>query len=174
MTDKNLPSIDYLHKRLRYEPETGKLFWRDCEDMPVQWRARYAGKEAFTALSTHGYPYGAVDDRKFSAHRIIWAIHHGYWPRDQIDHINGIRVDNRISNLRVVTHEENQRNSSMKRNNTSGVTGVSWNKLRSKWMARIMIDGRYRHLGSFDTLDAAAEVRAEASRKHGYTDRHGT
>jgi len=174
MTDKDLPTIEYLHKRLRYEPETGKLFWRDCEEMPKKWRTRYAGREAFTAVNNHGYRQGAIDDVRFSVHRVIWALHTGEWPADQIDHINGVRDDNRISNLRVVTNKENQRNRSMQRNNTSGVCGVYWNKAKGKWQARIMVDGRYKCLGLFSSFDAAAAARAEASRQHGFTDRHGT
>lgn len=173
MTDKNLPSIDYLHKRLRYEPETGKLFWRDCDEMPKRWRTRWAGKEAFTA-NGKGYKRGRIDDVNFQAHRVIWALHNGEWPTDQIDHINAVRDDNRISNLRAVTNAENQRNVSMKSNNTSGVCGVSWCNKRGKWLAQIGVDGRTRNLGRFTTFDAAAAARAEASRQHGFTDRHGT
>lgn len=173
MTDKNLPSIDYLHKRLRYEPETGKLFWRDCEEMPKKWRTRYAGNEAFTSANGHGYRKGSIYGVMFQAHRVIWAIHYGEWPSDQIDHINGVRNDNRISNLRVVTNQENGRNSSMRSDNTSGVCGVCWHKASGKWHAHIMVDGRSKHLGLFPTIAAAAAARAEASRRYGFTDRHG-
>lgn len=174
MTDKNLPSIDYLHKRLRYEPETGKLFWRDCEEMPKKWRTRWAGKEAFTSENGVGYCRGSIDAVMFLAHRVIWAIHYGEWPSDQIDHINGVRNDNRISNLRVATNVENQRNMSMNRSNTSGVCGVSWCKARGKWLAYIGVGGRTINIGRFTTIDAAAAARAEASRRYGFTDRHGT
>lgn len=174
MTKKDLPSIEYLHKRLRYEPETGKLFWRDCEEMPEWWRARYAGKEAFTSIDGMGYRHGSIDGVLFKAHRVIWAIHYGELPSDQIDHINGIKSYNRISNLRVVTAQENARNASMRSDNTSGVCGVYWDKTYKKWRARIKIDGRFKHLGYFTTIEAAAEARAEASRRYGFTDRHGT
>lgn len=174
MTDKNLPSIDYLHKRLRYEPETGKLFWRDCEEMPKGWRTRWAGNEAFTSDNGQGYRQGAIGGVHFEAHRVIWSIHYGEWPSDQIDHINGVRADNRISNLRVVTAQENRRNASMRRDNTSGVCGVCWHKNKKKWMAKIKIDGCDKYLGLFTTIEAAAAARAEASRRYGFTDRHGT
>lgn len=174
MTGKNLPSIDYLHKRLRYEPETGKLFWQDCEEMPKRWRTRWAGKEAFTSDNGKGYRQGSIGGMYFEAHRVIWPIHYGEWPSDQIDHINGVRNDNRISNLRVVTAKENRRNASMRSDNTSGVCGVYWHKAGGKWHARIMVDGRSKHLGLFTTFDAAAAARAEASRRYGFTDRHGT
>lgn len=174
MTKENLPSIEYLHKRLRYEPETGKLFWRDCEEMPEWWRARYAGTEAFTPDDGRGYRSGAIGGVKFKAHRVIWALHTGEWPSDQIDHLNGFRDDNRIINLRVVTSKENNRNASMQRNNTSGVCGVYWHKAAGKWKAQITVDGSYKHLGLFTAFEDAAEARAEALRQHGFTDRHGT
>jgi hypothetical protein len=174
MTDKNLPSIEYLHKRLRYEPETGKLFWRDCEEMPACWRARWPGREAFANINRDGYWKGNIDDRSFTAHRVIWAIYNGSWPVGAIDHIDGDRQNNRITNLRDATHVQNSRNRALMATNTSGVCGVDWYKPCKKWRARVYSEGRYIYLGLFDTIDAASSARAEASRQYGFTDRHGT
>jgi hypothetical protein len=171
---KSLPSVDYLRKRLRYEPETGKLFWLDYEGMSKSWRARWAGKEAFTADGDRGYLRGGVDSKKILAHRAAWALHYGEWPCNQIDHINGLTGDNRIVNLRVVTSQENLRNVSMRRNNTSGVTGVYFHNTNNKWVVQIKLDGRHKYLGSFSTIEEATEVRKEASAKYGFTERHGT
>lgn len=170
---KPLPPIDYLHQRLRYEPDTGKLFWLDYEGMPQNWRVRYAGKEAFAIVHSSGYLTGKIDGSIYKAHRVAWAIYHGEEPTDQIDHINGIKADNCISNLRVVTNQENHRNSPRLRNNTSGVTGVSWNKKKQKWQALVMVNGRHKYLGCFDILEEAAIARAEASRLYGFSERHG-
>ena len=174
MTAKELPAVDYLRKRLRCDPAAGKLFWLDCAEMSYRWRTRYAGKEAFTTVSGNGYLYGSVNSVKMRAHRVIWALCHGEQPSDQIDHINGIRTDNRIENLRVVSRQENMRNTALLRNNTSGVCGVSWNKARGKWLAHIKIDGRLKNIGLFDRLEDAAVARAEASARYGFTKRHGT
>ena len=174
MTTKELPAVDYLRKRLRYEPETGRLFWLDCAEMPSRWRTQFVGKEALTTVSGNGYLWGSVNNVQLRAHRVIWALFHGEQPSDQIDHINGIRADNRIENLRVVSRQENMRNTALLRNNTSGVCGVSWNKARGKWLAHIKIDGRLKNLGLFDSLDEAKAVRAEASARYGFTKRHGT
>ena len=173
MTAKELPAVDYLRKRLRYEPETGKLFWLDCAEMPSHWRTQFAGKEAFTSVCG-GYRTGGIKYSGFRAHRVAWAIHYGEWPSNQIDHINGIRTDNRIENLRVVTPQENSRNIKMFNTNTSGVTGVSWVKARGKWMAMISVKGRNKNLGYFQSIDEATAVRAEASARYGFTKRHGT
>lgn len=170
---KSLPSVDYLRKRLRYEPETGKLFWLDYEGMPNNWRVRWVGKEAFTANS-YGYRQGEIDDVKFQAHRVAYAIHYGESPDGFIDHINGVKDDNRINNLRVVSQRENCRNATMQNNNKSGVNGVHWHKAAGKWTAQIRVDYRSKHLGLFDTLEEAAAARKEASAKYGFTERHGT
>ena len=171
---KSLPSIDYLRKRLRYEPDTGKLFWLDHEGMPPMWRSRWAGKETFTSKTKKGYLCGRVGDAFFYAHRIAWVMYYGEWPSDQIDHINGVRDDNRIINLRVVNNQENQRNSTMRRDNTSGITGVVWNKTNRNWRATIRVDSRLINLGSFITLEEAAAARKQADIKYGFTERHGT
>jgi len=173
VTTKELPSVDYLRKRLSYCSETGRMFWRDCADMSNRWRAQFAGKEAFTAVCG-GYRTGSIDDAKFKAHRIAWAIHYGEWPSGQIDHKNGVRADNQIENLRVATQQENMRNRAMNRNNTSGTCGVTWCKRQKKWKVQIKVDGRMIHLGLFDSLDDAAAARAEASARYGFTKRHGT
>lgn len=171
---KPLPSIDYLRKRLRYEPETGKLFWLDYEGMPNNWRARWADKEAFTSVTELGYLKGKIDGVTFKSHRVAYAIHHGVWPTLCIDHINGVRNDNRISNLRVVSQQENCHNATMQNNNKSGVNGVHWHKTAGKWVAQIGVNNRMKHLGLFNTIEEAAAARKEAADKHGYTERHGT
>ena len=93
MADRDLPSIDYLRQRLRYEPETGKLYWRDAPTLPKVWRIRYANGEAFTSDNSSGYRMGRIDCRGFLAHRVIWAIVNGAWPEGQIDHIDHDRAN---------------------------------------------------------------------------------
>lgn len=174
MTDKNLPSVEYLRKRLRYEPETGKLFWLDCEDMPQRWRTRWAGKEAFTAIGNHGYKTGSVNWKDFLAHRVAFAIFNGFWPKLCVDHINGIRSDNRIENLKEASMQDNARNSCMRKDNTSGVRGVTWNKKEGKWSVTINFDGKQRWVGNFMVLEDAKCARMNAAYENGYTSRHGT
>ena len=170
---KSLPSIGYLRQRLRYEPETGKLFWLDHEGMSNSWRTRWVGKEAFTA-QVNGYRRGLIDGVRFYAHRVAYSIHHGECPCDQIDHINGVKDDNRISNLRAVNNHENQKNRSMRRDNKSGVNGVFWHNPTGKWTAQVRVDRRCKHLGLFDTIEEAVAARKEADIKYGFTERHGT
>lgn len=87
---------------------------------------------------------------------------YGAWPDGEIDHINGDRKDNRLENLRLATSSENKQNIGLKSNNRSGFTGVSWFAAAKKWRADITIAGKMRHLGRFDTPEAAAEAYAKA------------
>ncbi len=180
-----LPSPETLRKLLRYEPETGKLFWRErgidwfedgghtAQHNMRSWNSRYAGKEALTAVNTDGYRRGTIFGTRYYAHRIIWTIVHGEWPQDELDHINGNPSDNRLENLRVVTHQENGRNQKLYCSNTSGVVGVSWHKRDETWRAEIKVDGKKIHLGYFDSFDDAVAARAAAEIELGFHANHG-
>ncbi len=153
-----------LRHILRYEPETGKLFWRERTDVGVQWNAKYANREAFTAIGSDGYHRGAVNYVSCLAHRVAWAIYYGEWPADEIDHINCNPADNRIANLRAATRSQNECNKRLKSNNRSGYKGVSWYARHSKWQASIRINGKSRGLGFYATREEAhaAYLRASA------------
>lgn len=185
MAAKALPSRDILNQLLRYEPETGKLFWRERtpdmfptgkyrrERVCAVWNSNYAGKEAFTAIDTHGYPYGNIFNRKFKAHRVIWCLVHGHWPVNDIDHIDGDCRNNRLENLRCVTHGENLKNQRRPSDNTSGVVGVCWHKQRSKWKAEIQSAGVKMHLGVFENFKDAVKARRDAEVCFGFHPNHG-
>lgn len=178
-------SPELLLRLFRYDPETGKLFWRNrtpdlfadgkhsAEHNCRVWNSGWAGKEAFTGIGNHGYRAGSIFDRKYLAHRVIWAITHGAWPCGQIDHINGVRDDNHIENLRAVSDAENKRNKKRYGTNTSGVVGVCWHKATGKWQARIAVGGERKHLGLFTSKDDAITARAAAEVEHGYHENHG-
>jgi len=165
MADRLSP--EYLHQRLRYEPSTGKLFWRHWPAHGALWNTRFAGKEAFTADNGKGYRQGMVDGRMLKAHRVIFAMVYGHWPAE-IDHINRDRANNRIENLRDVSRVENMRNKSMYGRNTSGATGVDWHKQIGRWQARIGVEGRLVYLGLFDDFAAAVAARKAAEVEYGY------
>ena len=172
---------EQARKLLRYEPETGKLFWLPRNRDPFSsdakmrsWNTRYAGREALSAINSKGYREGRVLGCNFVAHRVIWLMQTGKWPKADIDHINGVRHDNRLENLRAASRSENMRNAKRRSNNTSGVNGVYWNRWASKWEACIRINGRQKHLGYFSTVEAAASARIIANAQNGFSDRHGS
>ncbi len=169
-----------LRRLLRYDPETGKLFWRvrsvdlfvaaterKANGVCAVWNKRYAGTEALTAI-THGYQHGNIFDRRVRAHRAIFCMLHGYWP-DQVDHINGDRMDNRPHNLREVSVAENNRNIGASHKNTSGVPGVCWDRSRSKWLVRCS----KKQVGRFGNFADAVAARTNALRDQGYHQNHG-
>lgn len=174
-----MPDLDQMTLKalLRYEPETGKLFWRERTPEMFKggkhstWNARFAGKEAGT-FDRLGYRSVRAFGKFYKAHRIVWKIVHGEWP-DTIDHIDGNPSNNRIENLRSVSQSENCKNSRMRTDNTSGVRGVHWDKQYQKWCAEIWLKGKKKFLGYFDDKSQAIAARKSAEKKHGFHPNHG-
>lgn len=135
------------------------------------WNTKFAGKAA-GCHDGYGYIKIAVFEQKIQAHRAIWAIVHGVWPI-MIDHINHNGMDNRLSNLRDVGDPENSKNKEMLSRNTSGVTGVNWDRLTSKWRAKISVNNKHIHLGLFVDIEDAALARKQAELKYGFHSNHG-
>jgi hypothetical protein len=113
-----------------------------------------------------GYKQTRVDGKRYKNHRLIWLWHHGYFPENDLDHINRVRDDNRIENLREVNRVCNLLNAKQRKSNRSGVTGVSWYKESSKWCAGIKIHSKRIHLGLHDTILEAARARWDAEVKY--------
>lgn len=124
-------------------------------------------------ISGDGYHYIRVDGKKYKSHRLAWLYIHGHWPKDQIDHINHDRVDNRIVNLREATNVDNHRNRGMNCNNTSGCTGVHWHRQSQKWQAQIRVEGRQIYLGLFGEKRVAIATRKQAEKQYGFHVNHG-
>jgi len=130
MADKPDITPELLRQLMRYEPESGKLFWLNRSGSIVpdlrernSWNARYAGKEV-GAVNGKGYLTLEILRSSQKAHRVAWAIYYGEWPNGLIDHINGDRTDNRILNLRVVTIGESAKNRGLQKNNPSGYSAL--------------------------------------------------
>lgn len=163
--------ISYLHEAFELR-EDGRLFWRkrprehfkDARAWAT-WNAQYPGKEAGCRKANHGYIAVRINYRLMLAHRIAWAMTTGQWPAKEIDHRFGTRTDNRFSHLREATKSEQGQNVKLKKTNTSGFTGVSWSKQRKKWRADICLEQRSRHLGLYDTPEAAYAAYLAAKQK---------
>ena len=167
------PSPILLRRLLRYEPETGKLFWRarPLSMFPSKragriWNTRFAGKEAFTSLSAKGYKVGRVLGRNHYAHRVIWAMQTSSWPENEVDHRDTDPANNRWHNLREATHAQNMCNSGKQANNTSGYKGVCWDKQNEKWRAQIHYGGKCHYVGQFGTPEKAHAAYREAAEKY--------
>lgn len=164
---------------LRYEPETGKLFWlrRTPDQHPhnasrALWNGQFADKEALTFINHNGYYSGNVKSVGFLAHRVAWAIYYGEWPIFGLDHINGNKTDNRIANLREADHRENGKNTKLTSRSRFGVLGVGFVDRVGRWKAFINDENGLKHLGYFSTFHDAVAARKDAERRLGYHPNH--
>tara|TARA_Y100000310_G_scaffold304012_1_gene342795 strand:+ start:569 stop:1015 length:447 start_codon:yes stop_codon:yes gene_type:complete len=122
----------------------------------------------------HGYFVIRADGNRYYVHRLIWELMYGEIPKGlEVDHINGLEADNRIVNLRVVTHRINMMNRVIPCNNSSGRIGVHYDSWSKRWRAEIYVLGKRTPLGRFAKFEDAVQVRREAEIKHGYHENHG-
>jgi len=149
------------HEVFRYED--GKLYWRTSPRRGIA-----VGSQAGSIDKSRGYRVIHLDSKTYREHRVIFLMHHGYMPEYDCDHINRDRADNRIENLREVSRSCNMRNASISSRNTSGVTGVSWDKNNEKWLAQIRAEGRSIKIGRFEDFKDAVSARYEAEIKYGW------
>jgi hypothetical protein len=166
---KKLPSNKRLNELLRYNPQTGELRWKTNRRGTAK-----AGQLAGVIDKPHGYVKVCIDNVRYKAHRICYKMATG-WDVGifEIDHINGVRSDNRLSNLRMVDALTNRKNTKRRSDNTSGYTGVYFIKRSKKWRAQLKVNGKKVHLGCFEKLEDAVAVRAAADVKHGFHVNHG-
>jgi hypothetical protein len=159
-------TAEQLRAILEYDPETGIFVWRHRAECPKYWNTRYADKPAGTVVGT--YRIIIIEKRKYVASRLAWLWFYGKWPIDFVDHANGNKQDDRISNLRAATKSQNTANVGAPTHNTSGLKGVSWDKRRGKWRAQICYQNKRRELGLFNTASEAHKTYCdEAVRLHG-------
>ena len=158
-----------LKEHVHYDPDTG-IFTR----VKRSANAIQVGDVAGGLSKSNGYLVFHVLNKLWLAHRLAWLYSYGEWPEHQIDHINHNRTDNRLINLRAVTHQENAHNKSLLPKNTSGFNGVSWAKDRNKWRTQIEVFGKVIRLGSFEHIEDAIECRKKANVKYGFHPNHGS
>jgi hypothetical protein len=150
-----------VRRALSYDPETGVFIRKDTERLNGYGIGAVVG-----AKDENGYVKVWHAGRLWRAHRLAWLYVYGEWPHGQIDHINGIKSDNRIQNLRSVDHATNMENQrAARRDNNSNFLGVTWHKQALKWRARITVRGKQTHLGHFPTPEAAYERYQQAKRE---------
>lgn len=137
---------------LHYSEQSGQFIWLDNKNNRVK-KGDVAGH-----IDDHGYRRICIEGVEYRAHRLAWLYIFGVMP-EMIDHVNGIRTDNRLSNLRECTSSQNAINRKIQSNNKSGTTGVSWNKKESKWKAYAKIKGKIINLGTYMGKEEAINAR---------------
>ena len=185
MANPSYPSIDQLNQLLRYDLDSNKLYWRDrpeefFKDGPrdkqhsrAVFNATFSGTEAFTAVNGNGYQSGSILGVSIPAHVVIWAMATGAYPEAQIDHIDGNRLNNALSNLRPVTPLENARNAKRRHDCTSGQTGVSLYRPNGKWRAYVYVGGKMAWCKYYETKEEAIAARLKAQEDAGFHPNHG-
>lgn len=170
IADKLKVDCNLVRELLAYDPETGIFTWRErprsyFTSLRNQnaWNARNSGVRA-GSVNAIGYRSMRIGKKAFLEHRLAWLYVYGRMPIE-IDHINGVRSDNRIANLRECTRAENSQNHSIKRNNKSGVVGVSWSTSDKRWIAQIAANGARYRIGAFLSKDDAREAYLEAKKR---------
>jgi hypothetical protein len=149
---------DRVREIFSYNPAVGDLIWRVRTSKCVT-----LGSNAGWIDPKTGYRRIGVDNRIYQAHRLVWLYMTGMWPASQVDHKNTDKSDNRWTNLREATQQQNEQNKPLSKNNTSGYKGAFWHKNKKRWIASIRVDGRLRHLGSFDTAVDAHDAYCRAA-----------
>ncbi len=155
-----LPSQSKLREDFTYNAATGDF-------------TRYDGKWGY--INKDGYVQLTYEGEIYKAHRLIWKWWYGYDP-EQIDHVNGDRLDNRIDNLLNVDNKTNGRNRTKQRNNTSGFTGVVWHEHAGRWRSQIKVDQKQIPIGMYNTPQEAKEARDEFIKEfypNHFSERHG-
>jgi hypothetical protein len=145
------PIEETLRLALRYDPATGKLFWRD-NWYPSSRTSNKCGNE------WNGYIYFEHRGKRLSAHRVAWFLHYGEWPATEIDHIDGEGTNNRIENLRLADRAQNSMNRPMYKCNKIGYKGVSRKSDEKRYLARIAVNKVQHSLGYHDTAEEAARA----------------
>lgn len=154
-------TLEELKGALHYDPETGEFTWaRFCSPRAV------AGSRA-GAVYQNGYRMICFQRKDYPAHRLAWAFVHGVWPSANIDHINGNRTDNRISNLRDVPQTMNSQNQRRphKDKTSCQLIGATWDKMWKNWKAQVRLNGKTIYLGRFATAEEAHAAYLEGKRR---------
>lgn len=167
---KILPPTSYLHECFSYNLETGVLTWRRRPPKHFKsiatynrWNGHYTGKVA-GANQNRGYRHVGIDDSFWLMHRIIWKMMTGYDPTNTIDHKDGNKSNNRWDNLREATVSEQNWNSAIQGNSTTGRRGVSKSR-KGKYRAYITVDGKQKWIGVFKTIEDAGNARDIVARE---------
>lgn len=162
----SIPTQKNLTDNFNYDPNTG--------DLTFKHNSASGRQNAIATFShTRGYLSVLIGSKQYLAHRIIYMMMTGNFPEEHIDHINHIKHDNRWCNLRAVKQATNNKNMPKQINTKTGVVGVSLHKPTGKYRAYITVKSKAKHLGLFESIEAASAARDLANIQYGYHQNHG-
>lgn len=153
-------TYDRARELFEYDPETGNLLRK------VRYGRPCTPPKPMRTLDKRGYFQVNIKGEVLKVHRVVWLLAYGSFPNGYLDHINGDKTDNRLSNLRVVSHRENIRNSKARSNSTTGLKGVRRTANPNRWRAGVKVADRHIHLGYFDTPEEAHLAYCKAASKY--------
>lgn len=148
-------TAERLRELVIYNPDTGEFTWATS-------RVGARKGDICGRISQFGYREIGIDYKLYKANRLAWLYMTGSFSKFGIDHINRVRDDDRWCNLREANQSQNSANVARKKCNTSGQTGVTWDKDRNKWRVQIRIKGKKTNLGRYDNYDEAVKVSKDA------------
>jgi hypothetical protein len=161
--------LNVLKEYLHYNPDTGDFIWVKSPAYFLQ-----TGNIAGHISKSTGYSIVKLKGIKYKAHKLAWLFSYGTWPKSKIDHIDCIKHNNILSNLREVT--DSQSSCNIKRNslNSSGVKNIGWHKGSNRWRVRIAVKGKPAYCGYFSSLEEAEKIAiAKRIELHGEYVNHG-
>lgn len=169
-TSKEDLTQELIAKVLKYDALSGTLIWISN----LHSKRVVPNSRAGSLVKSTGYRNISLFGRTYLEHQLIWFICNGVWPKGQIDHINQIRDDNRIVNLRDVSKADNARNRSRNPNSKLGEHGIWFNIRTNKYVAEITLNGKKVYQKSFDDIDVAINERRIKSLELGFHTNHGS
>lgn len=181
---------EILKELMDYNPETGIFVWKErdiiyfnhCKKPEFScrlWNSRMVGKVSGTIFKTKNKFYYATSlscgekFKRYYMHRLAWMYMYGKFPNDEIDHLDGDGLNNKISNLVLLDHCGNLKNQKMRSTNTSGFNGVSYDKARNKWIVQIWNNSKRVFSKRFESFDEAVLARKDLDIEYNYSKRHG-
>ena len=159
-----------IRRCIAYDPVTGLLTW--AVDIGGRDGKKFKRGSEAGCTSKDGYRLIRINGVLYKSHRVAWFLHYGEMPNGQIDHINHIKDDNRILNLRCVTNKENNSNFPLNKRNKTGIIGCYLHS-SGRYRVRFCSNGKYVHIGYFDKHEDALEASKKAHEKHGFHLNHG-